>query len=130
MKLKAKIKNKYLKEILEGKKKEEYRQIESIILVDEQGNEYEFEVKGISLVAGLDWLRKKYPDVDWKDEYRYSTIKIELGELINKDVDEPSTAETVEILHKMYVEQNKYWGGKTLKQLVDEANDPRRWRWD
>lgn len=40
----------------------------------------------------------------------------------------PSTEETQEILYRMYVEQNKYWGGKTLRQLVDEANDPSRWR--
>ena len=40
----------------------------------------------------------------------------------------PSTEETQEILHRMYVEQYKYRGGKTLRQLVDEANDPSRWR--
>jgi len=40
MKLKCKIKDKYMKQILEGKKKVEYRQVESIIFVDEQGEEY------------------------------------------------------------------------------------------
>ncbi len=79
MKLRAKIKNKYLKEILEGKKKEEYRQIESIILVDEQGNEYEFEVKRVGLAGNLDWLKQRYPDVEWKEELRWNTIVLELG---------------------------------------------------
>ena len=79
MKLRAKIKNKYLKEILEGKKKKEYRQIESIILIDEQGNEYEFEVKRVGLVGGLDWLKQQYPDVEWKEELRWNTIVLELG---------------------------------------------------
>ena len=79
MKLRAKIKNKYLKEILEGKKKEEYRQIESIILVDEQGNEYEFEVKRVGLAGSLDWLKQRYPDVEWKEELRWNTIVLELG---------------------------------------------------
>jgi len=41
-----------------------------------------------------------------------------------------STAETVELLHKIYVDINNYRGGKTLKELVDEANDPSRWRKD
>jgi len=79
MKLRAKIKNKYLKQILEGKKKVEYRQVESIILVDEQGKEYEFEVKRIGLTPSVEWLREKFPDVEWKDELRRTTIIIELG---------------------------------------------------
>ena len=36
----------------------------------------------------------------------------------------PSTEETQELLYKMYVELNEYRGGKTLKELVDRANDP------
>ncbi len=44
-----------------------------------------------------------------------------------KDVG-PSTAETQEILHKMYVEILKYRGWKTLKECVDEANDPERYK--
>jgi len=40
-----------------------------------------------------------------------------------KDVG-PSTAETVEIQHKMYMDVIEYRKGRTLKQLVKEANDP------
>ena len=39
-----------------------------------------------------------------------------------------STAETVELQHKMYVDIINYRGGKTLRECVDEANDPSRWR--
>jgi len=88
MKLKCKIKDKYLKQILKGEKKVEYRQVESIIFVDEQGKEYEFEVKSIENVpthmyGGLYTdciLRKKYPDVSWDDDL--PTIAIELGRRI------------------------------------------------
>lgn len=80
MKLKCKIKNKYLEQILRGEKKTEYRQIESIILVDEQGREYEFEVKEIYSFPYVARLRKEYPDVPWKDELRCSTIAIDLGD--------------------------------------------------
>jgi len=81
MKLRAKILNKYMKQILEGKKKAEYRQVESIILVDEQGKEYEFEVKDVTDVfLAVNSLRKKYPDISWKDNL--PTIAIELGKRI------------------------------------------------
>ena len=84
MKLRAKIKNKYLKEILEGRKKEDYRQIESIIFVDEQGNEYEFEVYNIGIMcSGIGWLRKNYPDIEWKDGL--TTISIQLGKRIEQE---------------------------------------------
>jgi len=82
MKFKCKIKNKYLEQILRGEKKTEYRQIESIILVDEQGKEYEFEVTDVYAYPSLYWLRKEYPDVPWKDELWRATIAIELGRRI------------------------------------------------
>ena len=86
MKLRAKIKNKYLKQILAGKKNVEYRQIESIIFVDEQGKEWEFKIDGIQKIPedmflmDIDDLRTLYPDVEWKDNL--PTIAIELGERI------------------------------------------------
>ena len=86
MKLQAKIKNKYLKQILEGKKNVEYRQIESIVFVDEQGNEYEFKVNKIfnipqdTYILTINDLRMLYPDVPWKDNML--TIGIVLGERI------------------------------------------------
>ena len=82
MKLKCKIKDKYLKQILKGEKKIEYRQIESITFIDEQGKEYEFEVKDVTDVfLAVNSLRKKYPDVPWDDNL--PTIAIELGRRIN-----------------------------------------------
>jgi len=81
MKLRAKILNKYLKQILEGKKKVEYRQVESIILVDEQRKEYEFEVENIrDAWYTIDMLKFRYPDVPWDDNL--PTIAIELGRRI------------------------------------------------
>jgi len=88
MKLRAKILEKYLKQILEGKKKVEYRQVESIILVDEQQKEYEFEVKDIqdsrrsaTYPFGILWYVKRgYPELQWDDNL--PTIAIRLGRRI------------------------------------------------
>ena len=56
-------------------------------------------------------------------------FEFELANLLKeRPSDSLSTAETVELLHEMYVDINNYRGGKTLKELVDEANDPSRWR--
>ena len=56
-------------------------------------------------------------------------FEFELSNLLKeRPSDSLSTAETVELLHEMYVDINNYRGGKTLKELVDEANDPSRWR--
>jgi len=80
MKLKCKIKDKYLKQILNGEKKIDYRQIESITFVDESGKEHEFEVRDILLVVLDDgWLKENYPDIEWKDNL--PTIGIKLGKL-------------------------------------------------
>jgi len=46
----------------------------------------------------------------------------------NKPSDGLSTAETVELHHKLYADIINYRGGKTLRECVDEANDPSRWR--
>jgi len=79
LKLRAKIKNKYLKQILSGEKKQEYRQIESIILEDESGNEYEFEVNNIIVLPRyiIDALKYDYPDIEWDDSL--PVLAIELG---------------------------------------------------
>ena len=88
MKLRAKILRKYLEEILRGKKKIEYRQVESIILVDEQGKEYEFEVTYVqdsrrcaTYPLGVLWyVKRNYPELQWDDNL--PTIAIELGRRI------------------------------------------------
>ena len=79
MKLKCKIKDKYLQMILQGIKTKEYRQVESIIFVDEQGKEYEFEVISI-IPAVTSHLMEDYPDIDWK--YNLPSLQIELGKRI------------------------------------------------
>lgn len=38
----------------------------------------------------------------------------------------PSTRDTYERHHRRYVEANEYRGGKTFRELVDEANTPRK----
>ena len=38
----------------------------------------------------------------------------------------PSTKDTYEKHHRRYVEANEYRGGKTFRELVDEANTPRK----
>jgi len=84
MKLRAKIKSKYLDQILYGLKREEFRQIESIILIDEKGRECEFEVKGVVQIHHrlLDHLRRGYPDIPWDD--KLITVRIDLGKLIRR----------------------------------------------
>ena len=58
-------------------------------------------------------------------------FEFELANLL-KEKDKPSdglsTAETVELHHKLYADIINYRGGKTLRECVDEANDPSRWR--
>jgi len=82
MKLKCKIKDKYLKQILKGEKKVEYRQIESITFIDEVGNEYEFEVNEVWRLSYWteNMIKRKYPDVPWDDDL--PTLAIELGRRI------------------------------------------------
>jgi len=84
MKLRAKIKSKYLDQILCGLKGEEYRQIESIILIDEKGRECEFEVRGIKQLSTkhIKELKKRYKDVKWDDNLL--TVRIDLGKLLNR----------------------------------------------
>jgi len=58
----------------------DYRQIESIILVNEaDGNEYEFEVEGIEEVKPK-WLKQWQPDIAWKPDL--VTVGILLGKRI------------------------------------------------
>ena len=85
MKLRVKILRKYLEQILKGEKKVEYRKVESIIFVDEKGNEYEFEVKGINAACKgysnwsedyIELLRKIYPDISWNDNLPLLEIKL------------------------------------------------------
>lgn len=89
MKLKAKIKSKYLDQILHGLKREEFRQIESVTLIDEKGRECEFEVKGIKQLSPkhIKELKKCYKDIKWDDNLL--TVRIDLGKLLGRsDLDE------------------------------------------
>lgn len=80
MKLKGKIKPHYLEQILRGEKPVDYRQIESIILVNEaDGSEYEFKVEGIEEVKPK-WLKQWQSDIDWKNGL--VTVGILLGKRI------------------------------------------------
>lgn len=83
MKLTAKIRTKYLNEILSGEKPAEFRQIESMILIDEHGNNHEFKVTdiGICCPLSIDHLKKKYPDIPWNRNL--TTLRIHLGDKIN-----------------------------------------------
>jgi hypothetical protein len=81
MRLIAKIFPHYFKQILEGEKKEEFRQMEEIVFVNAKtGEEIIFRIKGISKTNNLEELRKQYPDVPWKEDL--VTVKIELGEMV------------------------------------------------
>lgn len=79
MKLRCKIRQKYMEEILKGRKVYEYRQIESIVLEDAHGREYEFEVKDIKILSrrNIEALKLNFPDIEWKDDL--ITIRIRLG---------------------------------------------------
>ncbi len=80
MKLRAKIERKYLEQILRGEKEYEYRQLESIILVDkETGEEFEFEILDIEKIDVKE-VKKRYPDVPWKEGLL--TVAIKLGRRI------------------------------------------------
>ncbi len=58
----------------------DYRQIESIILVNEgDGREYEFEVEGIEEVKPK-WLKRWQSDIEWKPGL--VTVGILLGKRI------------------------------------------------
>lgn len=67
MKLRAKIKAKYLDDILSGKKVVEYRQFESMVLTDETGRTSEFKIlhMGVLSKTNEDVIRKEYSDIPW-----------------------------------------------------------------
>jgi hypothetical protein len=82
MKIAAKIKAKYLDQILSGEKKVELRQFESITLEDENGRKAEIEIKYITIEGNVffdEKTRKQYPDVPWKDGLKIH--KIYLGKI-------------------------------------------------
>ena len=68
MLIKAKIKPKYLDDIIEGRKRQEYRQIEDFILYDGRRTLHTV-VKNISSAGALSKeIMAKYPDVPWIPE--------------------------------------------------------------
>ena len=84
MKLHAKVFPKYFEEIKAGRKLVEYRQLESIIFINSvTGEEMEFEIDDIVPMMPtfcLDVLRRKYPDVPWREGL--TTVQIRLGRRI------------------------------------------------
>lgn len=91
MKLTCKITPKYMQQILDGKKNIEYRQVESIIFKCGEDKKYEFEVSDISVYPkekDLPYpnvtrqLRKRYPDIDWRDDLQ--TFAIFLGKRVKE----------------------------------------------
>lgn len=85
LRITAKILPKYFKEIVEGKKRKEFRQIDSLILVNiRTKEEAEFRVRSIKL-----WPRKMakilpllYPDVPFKEGQ--GVVVFSLGERLDK----------------------------------------------
>jgi len=88
MKLRAKVNSACLDQILAGTKKIEYRQIESMVLVDE--NAREVEVEAIQVVRVLDIkedekIRADHANVPWDPEM--CIHKIYLGDVLNMEHD-------------------------------------------
>ena len=90
--LKAKIKSKYLDEILSGRKRVEYRQVEGLELSDGKRivkckvirlNIYNCGTKSY-LLQVMD-LQSKYPDVEWNEEL--PILVIYLGKPENSVID-------------------------------------------
>ena len=86
MKLYAKIKEKYLKEIEDGTKTEEYRQFESIVFESvETGRKVEYDIKNTREVVDENEVCDivfKHPDVPWDLKLPINVIK--LGKQIKK----------------------------------------------
>jgi len=85
MKLQSKITNKNLDAILSGEKKQEFLQIESIKLIAEDGRIVKFKVPAADGISplGMDFLRKRYPEIDWKDDL--PGIMIAIGDIIHEN---------------------------------------------
>jgi hypothetical protein len=101
MKLRAKVNSAYLDQILEGTKKIEYRQIESMILVDE--NQREVEVEAIQVVRvhdvkEYDKIIVDHPNVPWDPEM--CIHKIYLGEVLK--VEHDCRSSTVKLIKPVY----------------------------
>lgn len=89
MKLRAKIKPKYLDDILSGQKDREYRQFESMVLTDANGRSAEFDINGISRMPNFiskNCIMDEYNDVPWDD--RKDIYEIVLGCRIIQEGDE------------------------------------------
>ena len=71
--------------ILSGEKKQEFLQIESIELTAEDGRVVKFKVPAVKQITplGMMFLRKRYPEIDWKDDL--PGIMIAIGDIIPKN---------------------------------------------
>jgi len=78
MKLKAKIKAKYLDQLIDGSKNLEFSQIENIELTDENGRCVEFPVYDIFKLNGdfRGFIEEIYPDISWNPLYDIYEIRI------------------------------------------------------
>lgn len=79
MKLHAKIKSKYLDQLLSGEKVYEYRQFESLTLTDENGRSEEFQVGYVGIVESnqhLQSIKDEYRDVNWIEEAHIIEMKL------------------------------------------------------
>ena len=83
MKLKCKILPKYLKAILDGTKDVEYRQVESIVLINSKtGKEHEFEVTDLWMHKAKDVVFEAYPDIKW--DRKKQILCIGIGKKVNR----------------------------------------------
>ena len=81
MKLEARVKSKYLDELLSGTKTAEFRQFEYLSLIDENNRIAFFKIVDIfKLNVDVDSLlrAKIYTDVPWKEELSIYEIDVEL----------------------------------------------------
>lgn len=85
MKLSAKIKSKYLDDILAAKKKVEYRNIESLTLTDENNRIVELEVIDMETCSNAETreLMRSYSDVPWTGK---PITAIRLGKILRRTI--------------------------------------------
>jgi hypothetical protein len=80
MRLSAKIKSNYLDDVLSGKKKCEFRQLEDFELVDENGRVAAFKIERINTLSDgqIHALKRKHKEIPWSKDT--PIIRIDLGE--------------------------------------------------
>lgn len=82
MNLRAKIWPKFLKQILRGEKKIEYRQLETITLIDSKtGREHEFDIESFGICTAHH-AKDECPGIKWDSEK--SVLMIKLGKELKR----------------------------------------------